>query len=269
MNTYFTTGNGSDLARRRVASISPANTATAVPLNAQVIVQFSAPIDPDAVSNIITVTPSGGSAISRHGIAGQRSGDAVLCADERACACHGVHGCRSSGYQDVVGNVGAAFSSTFTTATSIAPINVSTGFNASGQLITTNNTTDANWSYVPRYQPALPRQSYLQHPAGASAGRTAAADCGAGRCRLVWRMGGQRSEFGLDRDQSEQRHGQHAMASTPRPSTSPAAVPSQSLPGGPMGVDDNGLLAINGTAIMGNINAIHQLHVRSTFRYSS
>jgi len=66
LNTYFTTGNGSDLTAPDVASISPANSASSVPLNAQVLraLHFR-PIDPDAVELIIiTVTPAGGSAIN-------------------------------------------------------------------------------------------------------------------------------------------------------------------------------------------------------------
>ena len=110
INTYFTTGNGSDLVAPDVASISPANTASAVPLNAEVIVHFTSPVDPDAVNGMITVTPSGGSAIS---------GTATLASDlvtlffvpATALAPSTVYTVQVSGYQDVIGNVGAAFSS--------------------------------------------------------------------------------------------------------------------------------------------------------------
>jgi hypothetical protein len=119
-----------------VASISPANSATSVPLNAQVIVHFTSPIDPDAVSNIITVTPSGGSAIS---------GTATLASDlvtlffapTNVLAPATQFTVQVSGYQDVIGNVGTTRSYSFQTMTSIAPINVSTGFDGSGHLITT------------------------------------------------------------------------------------------------------------------------------------
>ncbi len=63
-NWYFTTGAGSDLTPPTVASISPANNATAVPLNSEVVVHFSSPIDPETVANAVQVTPSGGSAIA-------------------------------------------------------------------------------------------------------------------------------------------------------------------------------------------------------------
>ena len=147
MNTYFTTGNGSDLVAPSVASISPANTAASVPLNAQVIVKFTAPIDPAVVSNIITVTPSGGSAIS--GTASLASDLVTLFFEpSNVLTPATMYTVQLSGYQDVVGNVGADFSSTFTTITSIAPLNVSTGINASGQAILTGNTPDPHWSYV-------------------------------------------------------------------------------------------------------------------------
>jgi hypothetical protein len=144
INTYFTTGNGADLTAPDVASISPANTAASVPLNAQVIVHFTSPIDPAVVSNIITVTPSGGSAIN---------GTVSLASDlvtlffvpSTTLASATVYTVQLSGYQDVIGNVGTTRSYTFTTMTSIAPISVSTGFNASGHLITVGGTVDPHW----------------------------------------------------------------------------------------------------------------------------
>jgi hypothetical protein len=143
-NNYFTTGNGSDLVAPDVASISPANGATAVPLNAQVIVHFNSPLDPDAVSNIITVTPAGGSAIS---------GTATLASDlvtlffvpSTLLAPATQFTVQLLGYQDVIGNVGTTRSFSFQTMTSIAPINVSTGIDASGNLITSGGTADPHW----------------------------------------------------------------------------------------------------------------------------
>ena len=99
------------------------------------------------MSGALTVTPSGGSAIA---------GTATLASDlvtftfvpQTALAPGKVYTVSVSGESDMVGNAGVSFTSTFTTAASIAPINVSTGLNASGQLITVNNTNDAHWTYV-------------------------------------------------------------------------------------------------------------------------
>jgi hypothetical protein len=84
-----------------VASISPANGATAIPLNAQIVVRFTAPIDPSVVSNVITVTPSGGSAIA---------GTATLASDlvtltfvpSSTLAPATIFTVQVSGYQDVI-----------------------------------------------------------------------------------------------------------------------------------------------------------------------
>ena len=63
--SYFVTGSGTDTTPATVSTINPANTQTAVPLNAQIIAVMSDDIDPTTVTNSsITVTPSGGSAIA-------------------------------------------------------------------------------------------------------------------------------------------------------------------------------------------------------------
>jgi hypothetical protein len=260
LNTYFTTGNGSDLVAPSVASVSPANIATAVPLNAQVIVHFSSPIDPDAVSNIITVTPSGGSAIN---------GTVTLASDlvtlffepTSALAPTTVYTVAVSGYQDVVGNVGSSFSSTFTTATSIAPINVSTGFNASGQLITTNNTADANWVYIP--QTGTPSESTFGCPS-ASGSYTPPSGCTTGTASPLqivgpgdadwwgpWASNGPNSDWITINPNSSTGN---TYGLYYRTFNIAGSVPTNLCLVGAMGIDDNGLLALNGTAIMGNLN---------------
>jgi hypothetical protein len=253
MDTYFTTGNGSDLVAPAVASVSPANSATAVPLNAQVIVKFTSPIDPAVVSNIITVTPSGGSAIN---------GTVSLASDlvtlffvpTNVLAPATVYTVQLSGYQDVIGNVGAAFSSSFTTMTSIAPLNVSTGFNASGHLITTNNTADANWSVYPLS--STPSESTFAPPATGTPEALLTVGTGDTGFYSGWPVNGPKSDWVNINPTSTTGNTFGLYYTTFNISGS---VPSNLCLVGAMGVDDNGLLALNGTAIMGNVSAIYSL----------
>jgi len=249
LNTYFTTGNGSDLVAPVVTSISPANTATAVPLNAQVIVKFSSPVDPDAVSNIITVTPSGGSAIS---------GTTTLASDlvtlffepTTVLTPATMYTVQVSGYQDVVGNVGPPFSSTFTTAASIAPINVSTGINASGQAILTGNTPDPHWSYVATTSTPS-GESNFKYPGDA------ASDAYTGALKVIasgnadwyggWVANGPNASW-IAINPNSSTGNTAGFYSTAFNLTAP--LPAHVCLVGVMSHDDSGLLAVNGQAIM-------------------
>jgi len=148
LNSYFTTGSGEDLTAPSVTSVSPANGATSVPLNSQILVRFSSAINQSNV-NVITVTPSGGSPIA--GTATLASDLVTLTFVPASNLLQGgtTYTVQVSGYTDVVGNVGSTFTSTFATSSSAVAINVSTGFNAAGQLITTNGTADGHWTVVP------------------------------------------------------------------------------------------------------------------------
>ncbi len=255
-NFYFTTGNGADLTPPTVGNVSPANNATAVPLNAQIVVQFSAPVNPDTVASTITVTPSGGSPIA---------GTATLASDmvtltfvpTTTLAPATVYTVQLIGYTDVVGNVGAAFSSSFTTATSVAPINVSTGFNAAGQLITANNTNDANWSYVPvGGLPGSSAQPDYLFTAGAYATGPAAPleTVGPGDTGWYggWAANGPTSDWIAINPNSATGNTLGVYSTTFN--ISGPSVPSNLCLVGAVGADDNGELAINGTAITGNFN---------------
>ncbi len=144
---YFTTGAGTELTPPTVASIFPANATTSVPLNFQVVAHFSEAIDPTS-SYSITVTPAGGSPIA--GTATLASDQVTLTFSPTASLLgNTVYTVQVSGYADLAGNAGATFTSAFTTATSVAPLNLSTGLDASGNLITTGDTPDANWVVVP------------------------------------------------------------------------------------------------------------------------
>ncbi|MGA3080138.1 MAG: Ig-like domain-containing protein, partial [Terracidiphilus sp.] len=255
INTYFTTGNGSDLVAPGVASISPVNAATSVPLNAQIIVKFNSPVDPETIDSTITVTPSGGSAIA---------GTASLASDlvtlffvpQTTLAPSTVYTVQVTGYADVVGNVGAPFSSTFTTATSIAPINVSTGFNASGNLITANNTADANWVVYTTGITATPSESTFGSPSLGAAQPLLTVGTGDTGFYGGWPVNGPSSDWININPNSTTSNTFGLYYTTFNISGS---VPANLCLVGAMGVDDNGLLAINGTAIMGNISSIYSL----------
>ncbi|MGB7984257.1 MAG: Ig-like domain-containing protein [Terracidiphilus sp.] len=249
-NTYFTTGSGTDLTAPNVASVSPANSATAVPLNAQVIVSFNSPISPEAMNNIITVTPSGGSPIS--GTTQLASDLVTLFFEPSSVLAPGTNYTISvSGYQDVVGNVGAPFSSTFTTATSIAPINVSTGFNASGQLITTNDTADANWVVYTTGITSTPSEATFGSPALGAAQPLLTVGPGNADWWGNWPTNGPSSDWVTINPNSSTGNTYGLYYTTFNISGS---VPANLCLVGQMGIDDNGLLAINGTAIMGNLS---------------
>jgi hypothetical protein len=144
VNGYFTTGAGADLAPPTVASIFPANSSTSVPLNANVVVHFSEAIDPSTVNTAIQVTPSGGSAIA--GVASLASDLVTLTFVPASTLQPGTqYNVQVSGYADMAGNAGSTFTSSFTTAASVPPLIVSTGLDAAGNLITTDNTIDPHW----------------------------------------------------------------------------------------------------------------------------
>jgi Big-like domain-containing protein/ASPM-SPD-2-Hydin domain-containing protein len=141
---YFTTGAGAVVTPPQVSSVFPASGSTAVPLNADVVVHFNEPINPTG-TNTIQVTPTaGGSPIP---------GTNTLSSDQLSITFtptdilqgNTQYTVQVSGYTDLEGNTGASSSSNFTTSTSVAPVVVSTGLDASGNLITTGDTIDPHW----------------------------------------------------------------------------------------------------------------------------
>ncbi|WP_263376654.1 Ig-like domain-containing protein [Granulicella aggregans] len=145
-DSYFTTGAGAEIAPPQVSSVFPADLGKAVPLNAQVVFHFSEPLDPN-VTPTVQITPNGGAAIA--GTATLASDQVTLTFVPAMSLAPGTQfTAQVSHYQDMVGNVGAAFSSSFTTATSVAPLSVSTGIDASGNLITTGDTVDPHWTAI-------------------------------------------------------------------------------------------------------------------------
>jgi hypothetical protein len=251
---YFTTGAGSDTTPPTVLSISPANIAASVPLNAEVVAYFSAPINSSTVSNAITVTPSGGSAIA---------GTATLASDlvtftfvpTVTLQPGTLYTVQVSGETDMVGNAGVAFASTFTTAASSEVINVSTGLNASGGLITANNTNDAHWTYVP--VASLPAPPYYQFSASGTAAPLQVVGAGDAGFYGSWPANGPTSDW-ININPNSATGNTLGVYSTTFNIPGPT-VPTNLCLVGSVGIDDNGELAINGTAITGNISAIYSL----------
>ena len=132
-----------------MASISPANNATSVPLNAQVVVHFSEPIDPDVVNGVFQLTPTGGGSPVAGTVTLGSDMVTLYFVPSGYLQVGTQYTVQVSGYQDMAGNTGVPFTSTFTTAASSAVINVSTGLDASGNVITTGGTVDPHWMVTP------------------------------------------------------------------------------------------------------------------------
>jgi hypothetical protein len=252
-NGYFTTGSGEDLTAPIVSQVSPANGATSSPLNSEILVRFSSAINSNN-TNVITVTPSGGSPIA---------GTATLASDLVTLAfvpavqleAGTVYTVQVSGYTDVVGNLGVPFSSSFTTSNSALAINVSTGFSAGGALITTNGTADGNWTVVPTSGTPVPADTVFS----ASGTAQPLYVVGSGNTGFYsgWPANGPNSDWIAINPNSVAGNTFGVYSTTfniPGPS-----VPSNLCLAGAMGVDDNGELGINGTAIMSNLSAIGSL----------
>ena len=253
-NWYFTTGAGNDTLAPSVANVSPANNAPAVPLNTEVILQFSKPIDPNTVNNsTFSLTPSGGSAVT--GAVSLASDMVTLYFVPAVSLQPGtVYNIGVSGYSDVLGNPGTPFNSSFTTAASPAPIMLSTGFNGSGNLITTNNTNDANWVYFP--VAGTPAENTFGSPASGAAQPLQTVGPGDAGWYGGWVANGPNSDWITINPNSTTGNTYGLYYTT---FNIAGSVPANQCLVGYMGVDDNGLLALNGTAIMSNISSFYSL----------
>ena len=254
VNLYFTTGTGTDNTAPTVTAVSPVNSATNVPLNSQVVVRFSKPINPSSAYQI-QVTPFGGSPI-----VGTTSlaGDQVTLSFTPTASSSSLGGAllpntqytvQVSGYVDYDGNSGSTFTSNFTTAASTTQILVSTGLDASGNLITNNTTPDGRWTVVPTASAATGLFSAAGVPQPLYAVQSGNADWYSG-----WPANGPNSaSIAINPNSATNNtYGVYSMHFN-----IPGAVPSNLCLDGYLGVDDNGMLGINGTAISGNYNAIY------------
>ncbi|MGC2637763.1 MAG: Ig-like domain-containing protein [Acidobacteriaceae bacterium] len=252
IDAYFTTGAGADTTPPTVTSVSPANAATGAPLNAEVVVRFSSPINPNN-QNVITVTPSGGSAIN--GSASVASDNVTLTfVPTDGLLPSTTYTVSVSGFTDLIGNTGTAFTSEFQTGTSYAPIVLSTGLSASGQLITTNNTNDAHWTYIATS--SLPTSPYYQFSASGTPAPLQTVGSGDTGFYSNWPANGPLSDWININPNSTTGNTMGVYSTT---FNIPGSVPSNLCLVGSVGIDDNGELGLNGTAITGNINAIYSM----------
>jgi hypothetical protein len=236
----FITGVGQQLTPPQVASIDPANTAATVPLNAQVVVHYSEPIDPDNAGTL-TLTSAGGIAVP---------GTATLSSDQvtltfvpnASLAGNTVYTVSLTGYKDFSGNAGTDFSSTFTTLNSVTPLNLSTGFTANGTLSTTGDTPDANWVVTVGSNAPVP----LLVAAPGNAGFAGA-----------WPADGPLSSWIAINPDSVTGNTFGTYSTT-------FNLTGYDLSNlcfvGAMGVDDNGTLLVNGNPITPQIQAIYNLY---------
>ncbi len=113
--SYFYTGTAAVTSPLTVSTISPANTQTGVPQNAQINAVMSNNIDPTTVtSSSITVTPSGGSAIAGT-VTLASNGLTLTFAPAATLTASTVYKVSVGGFADIDGNAVTAFTSTFTT----------------------------------------------------------------------------------------------------------------------------------------------------------
>ena len=116
-STFFT-GTSADTNNVTVSSIVPPNAQTGVPLNAQIVAVMSEPVDPTSItSTAITVTPSGGSAISGT-VSLASDGVTLTFVPGAALTANKAYTVAVSGFVDVEGNSVTPFTSTFTAGTS-------------------------------------------------------------------------------------------------------------------------------------------------------
>ncbi len=241
IDAYFTTGAGSDTTPPQVTYVSPADSASSIPLNTQIVVKFSAPINSNNI-DVIQVTPSGGSPIPG---TPSLSSDLVTLTFTPTAALQSntVYTVQVSGYSDVIGNSGTTFTSTFTTTSTALDINVSTGIDVSGNLITTGDTVDPHWTYVPTTGPS--GEAGFQYP-GTQPLKVVAP--GQPDFYSAWVPNGPSSSW-IAINPGSATGNSYGFYSTSF--TLPSPLPSGHLClAGAWGHDDNGILAINGTPIM-------------------
>ena len=117
--SYFWTGTGSDTSAPTVATISPTNGQTGVPLNTQVAAVMSNNIDPTTVTNnSITVTPQGGSAIAGTVTLAQ-DGVTLTLVPAATLNPSQQYNVTVGGFKDIAGNAVVPFTSSFTTGTAV------------------------------------------------------------------------------------------------------------------------------------------------------
>jgi hypothetical protein len=117
-STYFFTGTSAYTTALTVTTINPTNGQTVVPTNARITAVMSNNVDPTTITNSsITVTPSGGSAITGT-VTLANDGVTLTFVPSGALTASKVYNVAISGFADIDGNAVTAFASSFTTGSS-------------------------------------------------------------------------------------------------------------------------------------------------------
>ena len=120
LGTCFKTGTASVTTGPAVLSVSPANKLTGVPVNANIEVVFSSPVDPLTVSGTTIQVTGGSQTVMPSSIAFGNNNQLVEITPQAPLPASTAMTLSISGVTDVAGNKVTAFSSTFTTGTSPA-----------------------------------------------------------------------------------------------------------------------------------------------------
>ncbi len=247
VQSCFTTGVSSATAAPTVVSMSPANGSFGVPLNAAVSIGFSAPMSSASMRQGTFKVSAAGVAVAGSLIPGSDATSVTFVSMNFAPGT--TYTVQISGLTDLGGNPVTPFSGAFTTAASGAAINVSTGYDASWNVIVTGGVPDAHWVVTPTATTPAPGTFSVAgnpQPLYISA-------LGQSGFSSAWVADGPLSSWIAINPDS-------ASGNTFGVYSTTFTVPGNSVPPnlclvGSMGVDDSGQLGINGSAIMNDIGA--------------
>ena len=148
-NFNFTTGTTSSTSSPQVTGVSPANGATAIPINARAVVGFNEPIDVAKLSGITLTGPGGAVAVSQTASNGDQTIALVPVSPLTAGTLYTMN---VTGVQDLSGNVlTSPTTSTFTTGNSadlVAPKEASTTPANYATGVSTTGTVQVQFSKV-------------------------------------------------------------------------------------------------------------------------
>jgi len=158
---YFYTGSGAVTSPLTVTSVSPANAATGIPLNAQVIVMLSAPIDPTSVTQNSIQLKNGVTPVA--GTVSVVNAQEITFAPTSALAASTLYTVNISGFKDANGNAVTPYSSSFTTGTLASTGGLSfTGSNIGSGTTVTNPKQQIVLTFSQALDPATVNNNTLE-----------------------------------------------------------------------------------------------------------
>ena len=123
IGTCFTTGTAAQTTAPTVSLVSPPNNLANVPLNANVSVNFTGPIDPLTVTGTTIAISTGGTTFTPASISFSNANQTVIVTPEAPFPASTTLTLTITGVKDTVGNTVPTFTSTFTTGTTAATAN--------------------------------------------------------------------------------------------------------------------------------------------------